>query len=56
MDGENHGKPYYSMDDLGEKTLFLETSTWSLTWLKGLPRYTLLNISGGITVDQIIYK
>ena len=27
MDGENHGKPYESMDDLGGKPLFLETPT-----------------------------
>ena len=29
MDGENHGKAYYLMDDLGGKNpLFLETSWW----------------------------
>ena len=25
MDGENHGKPYFLMDDLGVNLLFLET-------------------------------
>ena len=25
MDGENHGKPYFLMDDLGGNPLFLET-------------------------------
>ena len=30
MDGENNGKPYFLMDDLGEKTLFSETPIWSL--------------------------
>ena len=25
MDGENNGKPYFLMDDLGENPLFLET-------------------------------
>jgi len=27
MDGENHGKPYFLMDELGGNPLFLETST-----------------------------
>ena len=27
MDGENKGKPYEKMDDLGETPLFLETPT-----------------------------
>ena len=26
MDGENHGKPYFLMDDLGENPLFSETA------------------------------
>ena len=26
MDGENNGKPYEQMDDLGENPLFSETS------------------------------
>ena len=31
MDGENNGfQPYEQMDDLGEKTLFLETSNLTL--------------------------
>ena len=25
MDGENHGKPHFLMDDLGETTLFSES-------------------------------
>ena len=29
MDGENNGKPYFLMDDLGETPLFLETPTWN---------------------------
>ena len=28
MDGENNGKPYEQMDDLGGKLLFLETPKW----------------------------
>ena len=28
MDGENHGKAYYLMDDLGGNPLFLETPIW----------------------------
>ena len=28
MDGENHGKPYEQMDDLGENPLFLEAPIW----------------------------
>ncbi len=27
MDGENNGKPYEQMDDLGDFPIFLETST-----------------------------
>ena len=29
MDGENNGKPYFLMDDLGVP-LFLETSKWTM--------------------------
>ena len=32
MDGENKGKPYFLMDDLGENPLFLETSIWPGRW------------------------
>ena len=28
MDGENNGKPYEQMDDLGVKNFFLETPTY----------------------------
>ena len=31
MDGENNGKPYWKLDDLGENPLFLETSRWRTT-------------------------
>ncbi len=30
MDGENNGKPYEQMDDLGGPPLFLETSIYPL--------------------------
>ena len=30
MDGENNGKPYEQMDDLGGPPLFLETPTYPL--------------------------
>ena len=33
MDGENNGKPYFLMDDLGENPLFPETSILVLTKL-----------------------
>ena len=29
MDGENNGKPYVQMDDLGGFPIFLETPIWS---------------------------
>ena len=32
MDGENNGKPYEQMDDLGGKPLFLETSKSTKNW------------------------
>ena len=32
MDGENNGKPYEQMDDLGGPPLFLETPNYSSTY------------------------
>ena len=41
MDGENNGKPYEKMDDLGENPLFLETSISKLeTTFNHLKRVT----------------
>ena len=40
MDGENNGKPYQKMDDLGGETpLFSETSIFSICSLKFLARF-----------------
>ncbi len=33
MDGENNGKPYFLMDDLGGFPIFLETTKW--IWVGG---------------------
>ena len=30
MDGENNGKPYEQMDDLGGPPLFVETPIWMI--------------------------
>ena len=38
MDGENNGKPYERMDDLGVP-LFLETLLWELCLLEGITLY-----------------
>ena len=37
MDGENNGKPYFLMDDLGVP-IFLETPTWVFDMQLGLQR------------------
>ena len=41
MDGENHGKPYEQMDDLGVP-LFSETSSWTPMNLQG-PKVRVLS-------------
>ena len=35
MDGENNGKPYEQMDDLGGKPLFLETPKFQMLVFRG---------------------
>ncbi len=51
MDGENHEKPYFLMDDLGGKQpLFLETPIWNCSiCIPGSLIYFRLVIGGSIT-------
>ena len=54
MDGENNGKPYFPMDDLGWKhPLFLETSIYKWDSLIPYPmgKVWLLDFLGGKTLE-----